>query len=87
MHDEEGESVEAEEILVIIETETVVYRNSTEYRVLEVSRANNVSTTEPNTVPGKDTIVLYVHMYICTYVCTYINLIVYISKYCYILYI
>ena len=43
MQDEEGMSIPAEQILMIIRTQSVVFLNSTEYRVLQVERANNNS--------------------------------------------
>lgn len=67
MRDREGRSIEAEKILVIIQTQTVVYLNSTEYRVLGVERAINASVIEPNAAQSKDTNALYIHTYIHTY--------------------
>lgn len=59
MRDREGMSISAEKILEVIRTQTVVYFNSTEYRVLQVERANNqTSSVDPIPSSGKDTIVL-----------------------------
>lgn len=70
MHDREGVSIEAERILVIIQTQTIVYLNSTEYRVLGAERANNASVTEPNATPSKDANALYIHTYVLLILCT-----------------
>lgn len=57
MHDQEGMSIPAEKILEVIRTQTIVYFNSTEYRVLQVERANNqTSIIDPVPSSGKDTI-------------------------------
>lgn len=59
MHDQEGVSIPAEEILVVIRTQTVVFFNSTEYRVLQVERANNATLgVNPTASASEDTIIL-----------------------------
>ena len=60
MQDEEGMSIPAEQILMVIRTQTVVFLNSTEYRVLQVERANNDTLiVDPIASASKETAVCY----------------------------